>query len=88
MPLDAYFKQGINTFSRVSSGIVTGKILQLSVFKTMGVLDGGALLVMVGFGVSGWNEHNKCVDQMLDDPSFGKGTVEQKAARLDSCMVK
>ena len=60
--------------------------MHMSVFKTVSVLGGVVLVVVVALAVSGWNRHSKCVDQMVEDPSFDSRTVEQKAAVFDQCM--
>ena len=67
-------------------GIFISEMPQLPVFKTLWVLGAAVFLVMAGWGISVWNRHDKCVDQMLGDPSFESWTIEQKAARFDECM--
>ena len=57
-----------------------------SVFKTVSVLGGVVLVVVVALAVSGWNRHSQCVDQMVEDPNFDSRTVEHGAAVYEQCM--
>jgi len=50
------------------------------------VLGGVVLVVVVALAVSVWNRHSKCVDQMVEDPSFDSRTVEHGAAVYEQCM--
>ena len=66
-------------------GIVTGKMPQLPVFKTVGVL-GGVLLVMIGMMISNTKKFEKCVAQLKADPNIESWTDEQKDAGIKECM--
>ena len=71
---------------RQEIGIVTGKLPQLSVFKTVSVLTGVVFLVMIGWMIWVNNKFDKCVAELKADPDIESWTDEQKDAGLKKCM--
>ena len=62
--------------------IVTGKMPQLPVLKTVSVLGDVVFLVMI----SNSNKFDKCVIQLKADPDVESWTDEKKDAGIKKCM--